>query len=160
MLLSDTLNCAAIPKQVSFGPTVYSKGGKGVSVGTGVLVRAMVGVNVNVGVGVMVAVGPFAGAAGRRSPAARNATNTSTALMAISNTIKPSAVGRLRVISGIRPAETPAFFLGSTMGVNSVPHTRQRAAFSASRVPHVGQILVVGLDVSGLIRTGIIPFPL
>jgi hypothetical protein len=40
---------------------------------------------------------------------------------------------------------------------NSVPHTRQRAAFSLRRVPQVGQILVFCEEVdSGLIRAEII----
>ena len=61
------------------------------------------------------------------------------------------ATGRLRVTSGIRDPWTAfsdfAFDLGVT--VNSVPQTTQRVAFSARRVPQVGQSLVVVF--SGLI---------
>ncbi|PWB71744.1 MAG: hypothetical protein C3F07_13365 [Anaerolineales bacterium] len=57
----------------------------------------------------------------------------------------PSAAGRLRVISGMRLACIPdsAFLdFGAAFAVNSVPHTRQRVAFSLKRVPQVGQTFV------------------
>jgi hypothetical protein len=40
--------------------------------------------------------------------------------------------------------------LGAVDVPNSVPQTRQRVAFSLNRVPQVGQILVGGVVVSGL----------
>ena len=56
----------------------------------------------------------------------------------------PNANGRLNVISGIRLAVMPpvsAFFdFVAAFAVSSVPHTRQRVAFSLRRVPQVGQI--------------------
>src|SRR6266545_2088691 len=55
----------------------------------------------------------------------------------------PSAIGRLRVISGMRLACIPdsAFFdFAAAFALNSVPHTKQRVAFSLKRVPQVGQI--------------------
>ena len=55
----------------------------------------------------------------------------------------PSAIGKLRVISGMRLAPIPvsAFFdFVAAFAVSSVPQTRQRVAFSLKRVPHVGQI--------------------
>ena len=64
---------------------------------------------------------------------------------------KPSATGKLRVTSGIRAPRTVFSVFAFALGValNSVPHTTQRVALSASRVPQVGQSLV-GV-VSGLI---------
>ena len=54
-----------------------------------------------------------------------------------------SAAGKLSVTSGMRLACTTvsAFFaLVAAFVLSSVPHTRQRVAFSLRRVPHVGQI--------------------
>lgn len=63
----------------------------------------------------------------------------------INNTITsaPNAAGRLNVISGMRLAcTTVSAFLAlvAAFDLSSVPHTRQRVAFSLKRVPHVGQI--------------------
>ena len=62
---------------------------------------------------------------------------------------KPSASGRLMVISGMR--EPCTAFCDLVWTVNSLPQTEQREAFSARRVPQVGQSLVIGAGVSGLI---------
>ncbi len=72
----------------------------------------------------------------------------------------PSAAGRLSVISGIRLAWTlvSAFFdFVAALTVSSVPHTRQRVAFSLNRVPQVGQTFVFCDEGSWSIRAGIIP---
>ena len=88
----------------------------------------------------------------------RSTTKTKTAPTIRNTASRPSAAGKLNVISGIRLALTPAGFFASTVGWSSVPQTRQRVAFSARRVPQVGQIFVLGVDVvSGLIRDKIIP---
>jgi hypothetical protein len=57
----------------------------------------------------------------------------------------PNAAGRLNVISGMRLACIPVstfFDFVSAFAVSSVPQTGQREAFSAKRVPQVGQIVV------------------
>ena len=69
----------------------------------------------------------------------------------------PKAIGKLSVISGMRLACMAAGFLASAAGLSSVPHTKQRLAFSAKRVPQVGHIFVVGVGVSSVIRSRIIP---
>jgi hypothetical protein len=74
----------------------------------------------------------------------------------------PTAAGKLNVTWGKRAACTDfsarcaAFCadFGCLAGMlNSVPHTKQRAAFSLKRVPHVGQTLVL-LDEEGSILMG------
>ena len=126
--------------------------------GTGVIVAASVGVSEAVIVGVKVGV-PSAAEAMAPRPMTRMITKTKAAPM-IRNTVRsPNAAGRLRVISGMWLARTVLAFLGSTVGWSSVPQTRQRVAFSARRVPQVGQTFVIGVDgFSGLIRGKIIPF--
>jgi hypothetical protein len=61
----------------------------------------------------------------------------------------PSAAGSESVKEGMRLPWTVLIDFVSAEGVISAPHTRQRVAVSLSRVPQVGQILV--LVVSGLI---------
>jgi hypothetical protein len=143
--------------QVSPLPMVYSKGGNGVAVGMGVFVAASVGVRVAVNVRVTVGVGPFAGARGVLPPVRRKTRKTSAAPTTRNSANRPSAAGRLNVISGIRLAWMAAGLFGSTLALSSVPQTRQRVAVSASRVPQVGQIFVVDVGVSGLIPDDIIP---
>lgn len=57
-----------------------------------------------------------------------------------------SATGKLSLISGIRLAckDASALVLAAALALSSVPHTRQRVAFSLRRVPHVGQICDFG----------------
>ena len=128
------------------------------AVGTGVDVAASVNTTVTVGVGVLVGVPCAAPAAEGLLPVMRITKNTSAAPTIRNKASNPSTVGRLSVISGMRLACVDAGFLASTVRLSSVPHTRQRVAFSASRVPQVGQIFVLGVDVvSGLIQSKIIP---
>jgi hypothetical protein len=132
--------------QTGYG-TVYSIGGSGVSVGVSVGRRVSVGVSVivtvSVGLGIAVLSGSF--------PVPFNVTNNASAPTTRNTASKPSATGRLRVTSGIRAPWTVFSDLAFGLGValNSLPHTTQREAFSASRVPQVGQSLE-GV-VSGLI---------
>ncbi len=76
------------------------------------MVTGTVGVKVMVGVSVMVAVGPPGWAAGT-PPVRRMATKTNTAPITSTKTSNPSAAGRLRVISGIRLADTATGRFGS-----------------------------------------------
>ena len=129
-----------------------------VAVGTGVELAASVNTTVRVGVGVKVGVPPVVPAAAGPLPVMRITKNTSAAPTIRNRASSPSTTGRLRVISGMRLAWVAAGFLASMVWLSSVPHTRQRVAFSARRVPQVGQIFVFGVDVvSGLIRDKIIP---
>ncbi len=137
---------------------MYSKGGWGVAVGMSVAGRVAVGGMVAVGVSVGVPVISGDNAFGSFGTA-KNVTAAAT-MMTVAST--PNAAGRLRRISGIRLACTDfsAFLatFGAGWALNSVPHTRQRVAFSLKRVPQVGQTLVLLLEVgSGVIRAGIIP---
>jgi hypothetical protein len=43
----------------------------------------------------------------------------------------------------------------SAVDLSSLPHTRQRVAFSLKRVPQVGQSFVTAVGVSGLIEAGL-----
>ena len=117
-------------------------------------VGASVAITVAVGVDVIVGVPLFAGFVALVEPLVkRKITNTMTAPTTRNKAKRPSTAGRLRVISGMRLACTVAGFLASTVGLSSVPHTRQRVALSARRVPQVGQIFVLGVDlVTGLIQ--------
>ncbi len=104
----------------------------GISVPVGVIVGVLVGVNTGVG---SCNFPPM--------PACRAKYTTAAPINNI-NTNAPRAAGRLSVISGMRPGctATSVFFaLVSAFAVNSVPHTRQRVAFSVKRVPQVGQTL-------------------
>ena len=126
----------------------------GMSVAGRVFVGGMVAVGVSVGVPVTSGASAF-GSFGTTKKVMAAAT-----IMTVART--PNAAGRLRRISGIRLACTDcsAFFttFGAGCALNSVPQTRQRDAFSLKRVPQVGQIFVLLLDVgSGVIRARIIP---
>ena len=114
-----------------------------------------VGSSVGVGVRVMVgvSVGVTAGSAGVLLP--RRIRKTTYATMARNTTRKPRAAGRLSLISGICVPWIDFWDFGLVSTVNSLPQTTQRVAFSARRVPQVGQSLVE--VVSGLIRRAIIP---
>ena len=121
----------------------------GISVGGMVAVAGRVAVGVSVGVEVSTVSKVPAGAWARSEKNAMDAaTMTTTARM-------PTAAGKLNVTTGIRLACTDfsTFFtaFGSGLAVNSVPHTRQRAAFSLRRVPQVGQTFVLLELVSRLI---------
>ena len=121
-----------------------------VAVGTGVSVKRMVAVGLMVGVVVMVAVvfpaSPLA------LPFRRMTRKTKTAPTSRKSVRSPRAIGRLRVISGMRAACTSVDSFLLTAGLNSVPQTRQREAFSARRVPQVGQTFVVGEGFSGITK--------
>jgi hypothetical protein len=130
---------------------MYSIGGSGVSVGVSV------GMRVSVGVGVIVTVseGLGTGVLSGILPVPFKVKNKASAPTTRKTANKPSATGRLRVTSGIRAPRTVFSDLAFGFGValNSLPHTTQREAFSARRVPQVGQSLV-GV-VSGLIVWGL-----
>ena len=78
---------------------------------------------------------------------ARNEKNATDAATMITTARIPTAAGKLKVTRGMRLACTDfsTFFaaLGSGLAVNSVPHTKQRVAFSLKRVPQVGQTFVL-----------------
>ena len=108
------------------------------AVGSRVIVA--VGVIVVVGVGVPAAVGSVSVVPLMPELRIKYTINAPINRIAVS---APSAIGKLRVISGMRLACIPdsAFFdFVAALAVNSVPHTRQRVAFSLKRVPQVGQI--------------------
>lgn len=112
------------------------------SVAGRVAVGGMVAVGVSVGVPVIsddIAFGSFG-----------TAKNVMAAATMITVAKTPSAAGRLRRISGMRLACTDfsAFLaaFGAGCGLNSVPQTRQRVAFSLKRVPQVGQTFVLLLE--------------
>ena len=108
--------------------------GKGVMVDVGVIVAVAVGLPT--AVGVMICVPPTP----TRKPKYTTAAPTSRI-----NTSAPSAAGRLSLTSGMRLACMPVstfFDFGAAFAVSSVPHTRQRVAFSLKRVPQVGQTFV------------------
>src|SRR5690606_32698139 len=92
---------------------------------------------------------------------ARTVKKTIAATAMTTTTRIPIAAGRLSLTSGMRLACTDfSVFLtalGAGCAVNSVPHTRQRTAFSLRRVPQVGQIFVLLEVGSGAIREKIIP---
>ena len=62
--------------------------------------------------------------------------------MATNSASKPRAAGKLSVISGIRAPCTGLALRAPAAGLKSLPHTWQRLAFSLTRDPHIGQILV------------------
>jgi hypothetical protein len=74
-----------------------------------------------------------------------------TAASVINKANKPSAAGKLRVISGNRLARTSEFFFESALTSSSVPQTRHLVADSFKRVPQTGQSFVLEEFVSGLI---------
>ena len=122
----------------------------GVVVGGKVAVAGRVAVGVSVGVEVSTVSNVPSGAL------ARSDKNAIAAAIMTTTARIPTAAGKLNVTTGIRLActdfSTFLAALGSGLAVNSVPHTRQRAAFSLRRVPQVGQIFVLLELVSRLIR--------
>ena len=113
----------------------------GISVGGIVAVAGRVEVGVSDGVGVSTTSKVPFGAL------ARNEKNAMDAATMITTARIPTAAGKLKVTRGMRLACTDfsTFFaaLGSGFAVNSVPHTKQRVAFSLRRVPQVGQTFVL-----------------
>jgi hypothetical protein len=106
-------------------------------------------------VGVSVGVGVSTGSSVPGGRPERNEKNAMDAAIMITTARIPTAAGKLKVTTGMRLACTDfsTFFaaFGSGFAVNSVPQTRQRAAFSLRRVPQVGQIFVLVELVSRLI---------
>jgi hypothetical protein len=121
----------------------------GTSVDVGISVAGRVAVGVSVGVAVSTVSNVPSGAL------ARNEKNATEAAIRTTTTRMPTAAGKLKVTTGMRLActdfSTFLAALGSGFAVNSVPHTRQRVAFSLRRVPQVGQIFVLEGLVSMLI---------
>src|SRR3972149_315007 len=113
----------------------------GISVAGNVAVGGWVAVGVSVGVPVSTTSNVPSGAI------LRNEKNTMDAATMVTTARTPTAAGKLNVIAGMRPACTDfSTFLadfGSGRALNSVPHTRQRIAFSLKRVPQVGQTFVL-----------------
>ena len=149
MLWTEMLKLNAICEQEpSLTDTVYSNGGCRVAVGVSVAGKVAVavsdGVGDSLGVGVS-SVENVCGSFGTR----KNVRPTATA---ITTNNAPMAAGRLRVNFGMDAACTErsvfwAAAFASVLGANSVPHTRQRTAFSLRRVPQVGQTFVLlGFD--------------
>ena len=114
-------------------------------VGISVAGSVAVGGGLAVGVSVGVAVSTVSNVPG--GALARNEKNTMDAATMITTARIPTAAGKLKVIAGMRLACTDlsTFFaaFGSGRALNSVPHTRQRVAFSLKRVPQVGQTFVL-----------------
>lgn len=134
--------------------TVYSNGGRGVQVGSGVDVAVEVGVVVMVGVseGVGVMVGSTT------CPVELSTAKTTAAPIPRIKMIRPIAIGRLSVTSGMRGPwmfERVLLLAGSGKSTleNVLPHTRHRVALSLMRVPQFGHTFVFGLFISGLIRS-------
>ncbi len=121
----------------------------GTSVAGCVAVGSWVAVGVSVGVALSTLSNVPSGAI------LRNEKNTIDAATMITSASTPTAAGRLKVIAGMLLACTDlSIFLadfGSGRTLNSVPHTRQRIAFSLKRVPQVGQTFVLLELVSMLI---------
>jgi hypothetical protein len=99
-----------------------------------------VGVSVGMVVGVIVTVLVDTGVGGVTDPVARRAKNVMIAPIAKTRINKPSAMGRLRVISGNRGSLTPDVFvlLGAAGWTRFRPHTEHLVAVSLTREPQVG----------------------
>ena len=119
----------------SLALTVYSTGGSGVAVGSRVGVRVRVGVTVIV----TVTVGLGVGVGSTTRPVPLKMPKTAPAPMASRRMTRPMAIGSEMVTAGMRAPCTVAG-LSAVLGLKLRPHTRQRVAFSASRVPQVGQV--------------------
>jgi len=153
LTMADTEELYKLAMEMHESPlwTVYSIGGSGIRVGVSVGTRVSVGVGVivtvSVGLGTVVLSGSL--------PVPFNVKNKANAPTTNKTARSPRAIGKLRVTSGMRAPRTDFsdFAFGLGVALNSLPHTTQRDAFSASRVPQVGQSLVgVG---SGLIIRGL-----
>jgi hypothetical protein len=131
--------------------TVYSIGGSGVNVGVSVGTRVSVRVGVILAVSVELGIGVLSGSL----PVPFKVTYNARAPIIRKIARRPRAIGRLKVTSGIRAAWIvfSDFAFGFWMAWNSFPQTTHLVAFSASRVPQVGQSFVVLL--SGLIVWGL-----
>jgi hypothetical protein len=114
-------------------------------------IRDGVRLAVAVSVTVSVMVGETVGVGKTTFPVLRKTKKTTPAPMKSKITSKARAKGKLMVISGMRGPCTPLDFIGVAAGVNVLPHTRQRVAFSLSLVPQVGQTFVFWVVDSGLI---------
>ena len=144
ILWTETLKLKAICEhEPSPAETTYSNGGWRVAVGVSVAKLVAVGVKEGVGVSVGVPASSVENDCGSFG----TSTKVNPAAIAITARSEPIATGRLRVSCGRLAAftERSAFFttLASCLGENSVPQTRQRAAFSLRRVPQVGQTFVL-----------------
>ena len=109
----------------------------GTSVGGIVAVAGRVAVGVSVGVGVSTVSNVPSRAF------ARSEKNATDAAIIITTARIPIAAGKLKVTTGMRLACTVVsvfFDLVLAFAVSSVPHTKQRVAFSVKRVPQVGHI--------------------
>jgi hypothetical protein len=125
----------------------------GVGLGCGVEVCVgcgeFVGVSVPVAVAVIVdvAVGGIIA-----SGACRSAKYTIMAPIPRKIANNPIAIGKLNVMDGIRlPSTTFEDWDVLSTLINSAPQTRQRVAFSFTLEPHVGQIFVGEVLISGVI---------
>jgi len=120
-------------------------------------VGVSVAIGVSVGVGVTVAVVVALGMAVESGslPVPFNVAYNADAPIIIKSAKSPNATGKLKVSCGILAPCTDLsdFTFGLATALNSVPQTTQRAAFSARRVPQVGQSFVS--VVSGLIDFGL-----
>jgi hypothetical protein len=131
--------------------TIYSIGGSGVRVGVSVATRVSVGVGVTVTVSVGLGTAVLSGSL----PVPFNVKNKASAPTTRKIASSPRATGKLKLTSGMRAPWIvfSDFAFGLGVALNSVPQTTQRVAFSANRVPQVGQSLV-GVD-AGLIVRGL-----
>ena len=113
----------------------------------GVFVAGKVTVGVRVGVGVSLGVAVSGTSKVPTGALARTTKKTIVATTAMTTTRMLMAAGRLRVNCGrlVAWTERSVFFtaFGAGWAENSVPHTKQRTAFSLRRVPQVGQTLVL-----------------
>ena len=108
--------------------------------GTGVVVNVAVGVEVTVAV--VVTVGIAVGSTTRS--VARNVKKTAPAPTIKNKAKKPNAAGKLSVILGMVLPCTDFFVFAADPEISKVaPQTKHRLAFSAKRVPQVGQFFVL-----------------
>jgi hypothetical protein len=114
---------------------LYSIAGRGVKVGSGVLVEVGVGLCSKVGEGLAVPVG----SGGATCPVPRSTRKINPPPMAKTTNSRPSASGKLRRSSGRRCERTALGLLAEGFAEKVRPHTKQRVAFSGSLVPQVGQ---------------------
>ena len=112
-----------------------------------------VGVSVVVGVSVIVAVDVGVFSAGAAAPCIWSGVcirvNTNPASRAIKTIPRAIATGSFRRISGVplEAARVEAFFVDA-VALSCAPQTKQRVAFSLTRVPHTGQIFVFLVSLS------------
>ena len=110
------------------------------------------GVGVVVGVIVAVEVGVAVGSTTR--PVSLRVKKTNAAPIPKNNASNVNAIGRLKVTWGMRlPCTALSLRAGFSIPLKSLPHTRQRAASSLTRVPQVGHNFVGFDGVSDVIST-------